>query len=145
MMEKFDYARGFKFSTYATWAMVKRFATVKAGAAKSAAWSPGRDLSEVTGDLRVPASRITEVETARKSLHDIMAEALEDREQQIVKAHYGLTEEPDIPIQRKAKSLTQIGSLLGLSKERVRQIELRALQKLRRLLSPEQFDVLIND
>jgi DNA-directed RNA polymerase sigma subunit (sigma70/sigma32) len=38
--------------------------------------------------------------------------------------------------------LKQIGDSLGLTKERVRQIELQALQKLRHSLSPEQFDLL---
>jgi DNA-directed RNA polymerase sigma subunit (sigma70/sigma32) len=37
----------------------------------------------------------------------------------------------------------QIGEELGLSKERVRQIELTALQKLRQSLSSEEFELLI--
>ena len=38
--------------------------------------------------------------------------------------------------------MKQIGDELNLSKERVRQIELIALQKLRHSLSPEEFDLL---
>ncbi|MHC4288854.1 MAG: sigma factor-like helix-turn-helix DNA-binding protein [Planctomycetota bacterium] len=45
-------------------------------------------------------------------------------------------------IRKKPKTLKQIGEDLDLSKERIRQIELQALQKLRQSLSPEQFDLL---
>jgi DNA-directed RNA polymerase sigma subunit (sigma70/sigma32) len=40
------------------------------------------------------------------------------------------------------KTLQQIGEDLGLSKERVRQLELIALQKLKHLLSIEEFELL---
>jgi len=45
-------------------------------------------------------------------------------------------------VKKKTKTLKQIGEDLNLSKERIRQIELVALQKLRQSLSPEQFDLL---
>jgi RNA polymerase primary sigma factor len=76
------------------------------------------------------------------SLEDVMTETLEDRERTIVKEHYGLIKQTEITGQRKAKSLRQIAELLGLSKERVRKIELFALQKLRKVLTREQFDLL---
>ena len=49
--------------------------------------------------------------------------------------------DPEI-IKKKPRTLKQIGDDLDLSKERIRQIELQALQKLRQSLSTEQFDLL---
>ena len=92
--------------------------------------------------MRVQQNQIVAVETARKSLQDVMSETLEERERVIVQEHYGLTEGEKVIGRRKSRSLSQIAERIGLSKERVRQIELLALQKLRKVLSPEQFDIL---
>jgi len=144
-VDKFDYSRGVKFSTYATWAIVKRFATLRTQQNKRPVHETSEELLvEVAHDMRVKDSRVAAVETARKSLEEVMAENLEDRERTIVKEHYGLIRQTEISGQRKAKSLSQIAQVLGISKERVRRIEMFALQKLRRVMSQEQFDLLTN-
>ena len=146
-VEKFDYSRGFKFSTYATWAIVKRFATYRTKLSKRSRQiiqAVEQEPLEVAQDLRVEPSMVVAVESARKSLFDVMRDTLEQREQTIVQEHFGLDEQQKVPGLRKAKSLSQIAALVGLSKERVRQIELLALQKLRKVLTPEQFDVITN-
>ena len=51
-------------------------------------------------------------------------EQLPDREKTIIKLRYGMDGDPD------PKSLEQIGRELGITRERVRQIELQALQRL---------------
>ncbi|EDP72967.1 sigma-70 family RNA polymerase sigma factor, partial [Hydrogenivirga sp. 128-5-R1-1] len=52
--------------------------------------------------------------------------ALDEREREIIKHRYGLEgEEP--------KTLNEVGEMLGISRERVRQLENRALKKLRAL------------
>jgi RNA polymerase primary sigma factor len=141
-VEKFDYSRGYKFSTYGTWAIIKRFASYHTQKNKRQADTISDEMLEVAHDLRVQDNQIAAVESARKSLEQVMSETLEERERVIVQEHYGLAEEEKVIGQRKAKSLSQIAALIGLSKERVRQIELLALQKLRKVLSPEQFDLL---
>jgi RNA polymerase primary sigma factor len=52
-----------------------------------------------------------------------LTEALSEREREILRAHYGLG--------RRAQTLSEIGDHLGVSAERVRQIEEAALEKLR--------------
>ena len=141
-VEKFDFSRGFKFSTYATWAIVKRFATYHTQKNKHVVESVNDALPEVAHDLRVQDNQVVAVESARRNLQDVMAETLEERERVIVQEHFGLSEAEKVIGRRKAKSLSQIAARIGLSKERVRQIELLALQKLRKVLSPEQFDLL---
>jgi len=142
-VEKFDFSRGFKFSTYASWAIAKRFATLRSKQVRQVEHTVGEEVLELAHNLRVGAGRVVAVESARRSLEEVMAEALEGRERLVVREHYGLVEPKKVSGQRKSKSFRQIGKLLGLSKERVRQIELSALHKLRRVLTAEQFEVLL--
>ncbi|MBN2210418.1 MAG: sigma-70 family RNA polymerase sigma factor, partial [Sedimentisphaerales bacterium] len=141
-VEKFDYTRKVKFSTYATWAIIKRFAGMRRSAVAQPVMAAADEQLEVAGDLRKMDNRILAIERDRRSLLDVLRDALEERERLVVQYHYGLTDPEKIPLQRKPYSLSQIGQKLGLSKERIRQMELSALAKLRRLLSPEQFELL---
>ncbi len=61
-------------------------------------------------------------EALRSVLH-----RLPDHERTVLEAHYGLSGRPPITLQ-------EIGRLLGCTRERVRQIELRALTRVRQLL-----------
>jgi RNA polymerase primary sigma factor len=63
------------------------------------------------------------VSLEEETLHRALAE-LPDRERQVLKLRYGLDGDQD------PKSLEEIGRLLGLTRERVRQIESRALGQL---------------
>jgi RNA polymerase sigma factor (sigma-70 family) len=79
------------------------------------------------------------LENVHQSLEQVIKENLNEREQYIIRSHFGLDGDR---ITKKKKTLKEIGDTLGLTKERVRQIELTALQQLRHCLSPKEFDQL---
>jgi RNA polymerase sigma factor (sigma-70 family) len=88
----------------------------------------GSSIAEIlTADEEAPLSRMERNEDL-----DLMRTALEgdlnDRERYILSNHYGLGE-------LNPRSMASIGSDIGLSRERVRQIEVGALRRLRGLIN----------
>ena len=136
-VEKFDFSRGVRFSTYATWAVVKRFASLKRKQSRQLATIDAQNpWLEVTADLRLVPSTVPQIDAARQSLDDVMDETLEERERFIVRAHYGLTDKTETGRYPQAQQFTpDCRSICSMSKERIRQLEMAALAKLRRVLT----------
>lgn len=125
-VDRFDFTRGFKFSTYASWAIMKNFArTVPEARIHRDRYQTGHDehldaLASV-GPQESESDYLPAVRTAVEK----MLSSLDEREREIMRYRYGLETggEP--------QTLEQIGQRLGVSKERVRQLEARAVAKLR--------------
>ncbi len=126
-VDKFDYARGFRFSTYATWAITRGFArSVPETLAHSDRYQTGCDESLATvGDTRESVEALESSVAAAKAVVARSLRLLDQRERVIVERHFGIGENS------AGETLEEIGRHLGISKERVRQLEIRALTKLR--------------
>jgi RNA polymerase sigma factor (sigma-70 family) len=133
-VEKFDYSRGNKFSTYASWAIMKNFA-------RSIPEEQHRRERYVTGNEELfetaPDTRTDEHEclaSAEQATHKVnrLLEYLDPREREIIRMRAGLDSGST------AMTLEKIGEKLGLTKERVRQLNVRAMKKLRTLVDGQR-------
>jgi RNA polymerase primary sigma factor/RNA polymerase sigma factor len=136
-VEKFDYIRGNKFSTYASWAIMKNFARTIPGEFKQRdRFRPtSEELFLMKADDR--ADRYSEESEQLRRVEQVnrILERLDDREQAIIISRFGLNydEEP--------LTLKEVGEKLGVTKERIRQIQTRALHKLRLAAREDNIDI----
>jgi len=136
-IEKFDFRRGNRFSTYATWAILRNFA-------KTIPHEARIHHTEITGTTDLiashgdPKARVPQQRDFRDVLRSTVAELLLElspREREIIAARFG--------IGRQAETLEQIGQRFGVSRERIRQLEARALRKLSEIADPQLVEELV--
>lgn len=185
-VDKFEYVKGFKFSTYSTWWIRQAITRAIADNSKTiripihvmdnvskinkmyrelsmnSDFEP--DLESISSNLNIPVEKITEIFTICKEpisidmtcrddesllkefiedinspnpyeeavhhdlqeLIDKMFNCLTDKEKEILMKRFGINED-------KPRSLDEVSKIYSVSRERIRQIELRAMRKLKRL------------
>ncbi len=133
-VDKFDCSRGFKFSTYACRAILKSFSRVALRTSRyrgrfPTEFDPSLEKSDFI-DRKRDGLEADCVEEIREILAQNRAD-LNEMEQTVIRERFALDAGPDSP---KPKTLEQVGELIGVTKERVRQIQNKALRKIRSIL-----------
>ena len=136
--EKFDYSRGNKFSTYASWAIMKNFARTIPGEFKQKdRFRPtSEELFLSREDQRTDRYVLEAAQERRAEQVNRILDSLDEREQKIIISRFGLD------YNQEPQTLKEVGAELGVTKERIRQIEARALSKLRAAARTEKIEAL---
>jgi len=133
-VEKFDVARGFKFSTYACRSILKAFNRLATKTGRYRQHFPTEfDPDMEKSDFDTNKHEIERMDSV-EALRDILARNranLTEVEQTIVTERFALAS------RGKKRTLSEVGQMVGLTNERVRQIQNLALEKIRVALDDE--------
>jgi RNA polymerase sigma factor (sigma-70 family) len=139
-VEKFNFALGNRFSTYATYAIQRHFFRLshKSRQLRSRFVSDdesfkGRAAPERAAD----ACTVAQVDVLKDLFGRFLAE-LEPREQEIVVARFGFDGQPP-------RTFRELGASMGVCKERIRQIQTRAIDKLRAMAADARLEQIVGD
>ena len=134
-VEKFDFSRGNRFSTYATWAIMKNFVrTISAVFRHRDRFRTSH--SETFSITEDPRDRYEQesAQILRESHVERLLDRLDERERQIVTSRFGLTRGQE-PL-----TLKEIGAAMAVTKKRIRQIQCRAMSKLRKAAEEDRIE-----
>ena len=136
-VEKFDYSRGNKFSTYASWAIMKNFArTIPDEFKHRDRFRTSHDeMFTAREDERTDRYEQESAQHLRQQQIGRILSRLDEREQKIIISRFGLDH------RQEPLTLKEVGHEMGVTKERVRQIEARALNKLRQAAQEERIEL----
>jgi RNA polymerase sigma factor (sigma-70 family) len=136
-VEKFDFSRGNKFSTYASWAIMKNFArSIPEEKRRRERYVTGHeDVFEAAPDNRSDEQEcLASAEQTRYRVNRLL-EYLDPREREIIRMRAGLDSHAE------GMTLEEIGQQLGITKERVRQLNVRIMNKLRTIAREQKMDL----
>jgi RNA polymerase primary sigma factor len=133
-VDKFDVTRGFKFSTYACRAILKAFSRNGIKMTKyrqmfPAEFDPALEKSNYP-EIRRQQDEEESVEQVRDIFQDNLAD-LSDIEAQVIEHRFAINK---LGQDARQMTLEEVGQLIGVTKERVRQIQNKALKKMRGVL-----------
>jgi RNA polymerase sigma factor (sigma-70 family) len=138
-IDKFDISRGFKFSTYACQAILKAFSRAGAKLSKYRQLVPTEfDPKLERSDFMVKKREGHEgdcVDELRHIIRDNLAD-LTDIERSVIEHRFAIGQQaPKTPEATSGPlTLEQVGQIIGVTKERVRQIQNKAFEKIRQTI-----------
>jgi RNA polymerase primary sigma factor len=125
-IRKFDYSRGFRFSTYATWAITRSLSRcAQANHRDRNRFTPTEPtaLTQYPEDIESQTAEETRHRTPLAAVKHLLA-SLDKRSQTVLSLRYGLNAD------KNPMTLKDVGERFGVSKERIRQIEMAAIKVL---------------
>ena len=134
-VDKFDCGRGFKFSTYACRAILKSFSRVAMRTSRYRGTFPVEFEPSIERSDHVERKRDDVEADCVSELKTILSQNAADLtaiEETVIRQRFALHEPgAELP---GPKTLEQVGQIIGVTKERVRQIQNKALKKIRSAL-----------
>ena len=133
-VDKFDAARGFKFSTYACRAILKAFSRAGMKLSKYRSMFPTDFDPKYEKSDYMDRKRESHENDCVDELRDIIRQntaELTDIEKEVIQHRFALGPQKKTDDKAGPMTLEQVGRIIGVTKERVRQIQNKALEKLR--------------